>query len=125
MGFPVRRLTRAPQCAVGQSYAARRSSGDTALILAALCGHVDAVDLLLRAGASKLATGASGLTALQCAQTSQQGVNDLQPGKEAVARLLQKEALQQELTALTKRQLRQRAAAMLLAWGTILFDRKS
>ena len=46
------------------------------------------MELLLRAGASKLATGASGLTALQCAETSQQGVNDLQPGKEAVAQLL-------------------------------------
>ena len=67
---------------------ARSSSGDTALILASLCGHVDATDLLLRAGASKLATGASGLTALQCAGTPQQGVNDFQPGKEAVAQLL-------------------------------------
>ena len=67
---------------------ARSSSGDTALILASLCGHADAVELLLRAGASKLATGASGLTALQCAETPQQGVNDFQPGKEAVAQLL-------------------------------------
>ena len=46
------------------------------------------MELLLQAGASKLATGASGLTALQCAETPQQGVNDFQPGKEAVAQLL-------------------------------------
>ena len=39
-------------------------------------------------------------------------MNDLQPGKEAVAQLLRAEDLQQELTALTKRQLRQRAAAI-------------
>ena len=91
---------------------ARSSSGDTALILASLCGRAEGVELLLRAGASKLATGASGLTALQCAETSQQGVNNLQPGKEAVARLLQKEDRQQELAALTKRQLRQHATTI-------------
>ena len=77
---------------------ARSSSGDTALILASLCGHVDATDLLLRAGASKLATGASGLTALQCAETPQPGVHDFPPGTEAVAPLLRAGAQRRQFT---------------------------
>ena len=67
---------------------ARSTRGDTALILAALCGHVDAVDLLLQAGASAMATGSTGMTALQCAETRKQGEFDFQPGKAAVAALL-------------------------------------
>ena len=67
---------------------ARSTAGDTALVLAALCGHVDAAELLLQAGASTVATGAAGMTPLQCAETQKQGEFDFQPGKSAVARLL-------------------------------------
>ena len=67
---------------------AQSTAGDTALVLAALCGHVDAVELLLQAGASTMATGAAGMTPLECAETQQQGEFDFQPGKSAVARLL-------------------------------------
>jgi ankyrin repeat protein len=67
---------------------ARSTSGDTALVLAALCGHLDAAELLIQAGASPLATGAAGMSPLECAETRRQGEFDFQPGKAAVARLL-------------------------------------
>jgi len=67
---------------------ARSTCGDTALVLAALCGHVDAAELLLQSGASPMNTGAAGMSPLECAETRQQGEFDFQPGKAAVARLL-------------------------------------
>lgn len=74
--------------AQGADVDVRSGPGDTALVLAALCGHADAAELLLEAGANPMAAGAAGMTALECAETRRQGEFDFQPGKDAVASLL-------------------------------------